>query len=254
MSQAPLVQPPRIAVWLVDLFTPNGQAEAVPGELLEEFSNLASKSALASARRWYWRQSAKTIIVFIGAGFRKSPWLMIGTVLGGSLLLDFSTSNLQKAIVAVILFRSHHVTPYYDSNEVAAHFFWLRIGVLIGSLLEALIIGSIVAVATKGREMVSTIALSFIWVVMGAALFWLPVAMHGPVDPALFPAIMVQQLSASCMIVIGGVIVREIRSAMSRRPSATRKARADFKAFDKLMKRRRGQPPRQGDEIHGSRE
>jgi hypothetical protein len=29
----------------------------------------------------------------------------------------------------------------------------------------------------------------------------------------------------------------------------SRKARADFKAFDKLMKRRRGQPPREGDEI-----
>jgi hypothetical protein len=30
---------------------------------------------------------------------------------------------------------------------------------------------------------------------------------------------------------------------------ATRKARADFKAFDKLMKRRRGQLPLEGDEI-----
>lgn len=30
---------------------------------------------------------------------------------------------------------------------------------------------------------------------------------------------------------------------------ASRKARADFKAFDKLMKRRRGQPPRSGDEA-----
>ena len=27
-----------------------------------------------------------------------------------------------------------------------------------------------------------------------------------------------------------------------------RKARADFKAFDKIMRRRRGKPPRQGDE------
>ena len=27
------------------------------------------------------------------------------------------------------------------------------------------------------------------------------------------------------------------------------KARADFKAFDKIMKRRGGKPPRQGDEI-----
>jgi hypothetical protein len=30
---------------------------------------------------------------------------------------------------------------------------------------------------------------------------------------------------------------------------ASRKARADFKAFDKLMKRRRGKPPRPGDEL-----
>jgi hypothetical protein len=30
---------------------------------------------------------------------------------------------------------------------------------------------------------------------------------------------------------------------------ANRKARADFQAFDKLMKRRRGQPPRPGDEL-----
>ena len=30
---------------------------------------------------------------------------------------------------------------------------------------------------------------------------------------------------------------------------ASRKARADFKAFDKLMKRRGGKPPRPGDEL-----
>jgi hypothetical protein len=30
---------------------------------------------------------------------------------------------------------------------------------------------------------------------------------------------------------------------------ATRKARANFQAFDKLMKRRRGKPPRPGDEL-----
>ncbi|MGD0696743.1 MAG: YlcI/YnfO family protein [Terriglobia bacterium] len=30
-----------------------------------------------------------------------------------------------------------------------------------------------------------------------------------------------------------------------------RRARANFKAFDKIMKRRRGQPPREGDEIPG---
>ena len=34
---------------------------------------------------------------------------------------------------------------------------------------------------------------------------------------------------------------------------ADRKASADFKAFDKLMKRRGGRPPRTGDEMPGSK-
>jgi hypothetical protein len=34
---------------------------------------------------------------------------------------------------------------------------------------------------------------------------------------------------------------------------ADRQASADFKAFDKLMKRRGGKPPRAGDEMPGSR-
>jgi hypothetical protein len=34
---------------------------------------------------------------------------------------------------------------------------------------------------------------------------------------------------------------------------ADRKARADFKTFDKLMKRRGGKPPRVGDEMPGSK-
>src|SRR5271154_3708272 len=32
---------------------------------------------------------------------------------------------------------------------------------------------------------------------------------------------------------------------------ASRKARADYKAFDKIMKRRGGEPPRAGDEMPG---
>ena len=35
---------------------------------------------------------------------------------------------------------------------------------------------------------------------------------------------------------------------------AERKARADFKAFDRLMRRKGGQPPRAGDEVVPSRD
>jgi len=49
MTQASF-QPPRGAVWLIELFTPYEQAESIPGDLLEEFSDLASKSGVAYAR------------------------------------------------------------------------------------------------------------------------------------------------------------------------------------------------------------
>jgi hypothetical protein len=75
MTKPSFVQPPRFAVWLVNLFTPYEQAESIPGDLLEEFSELALKSDGAFARRWYWRQSVKTIGHLIGCGFRSVPWL-----------------------------------------------------------------------------------------------------------------------------------------------------------------------------------
>lgn len=222
MSQAHFARPPRVIPWFVDLFISNAQAEAIRGELVEKFSDLASKSGVACAHRWYWKQSAKTIMGFIGTGVREAPWLMASTVLGGFLLLEFSTSNLQRAVVAVILLRSHHVTPYYASSGAVAHLSGLYNGVLIGRLLVALIVGCMVGVAAKGKEMAGTMVLGFVSFVMAATLFWISVAMHNGVDPALFPTIMVNEFSGSCMIVIGGVIVREIRSAFSRRPSASR--------------------------------
>src|SRR5204862_5771919 len=47
MTQASSVQPPRVAVWLLDLFTHYEQTESIPGDLLEEFSAVASRSGVA---------------------------------------------------------------------------------------------------------------------------------------------------------------------------------------------------------------
>jgi hypothetical protein len=65
-----LVQPPRLAVWLVNLFTRAEEAESILGDLLEEYFQLASKSGVALARSWYWRQTVKTIAQLAGTGFR----------------------------------------------------------------------------------------------------------------------------------------------------------------------------------------
>jgi hypothetical protein len=65
-----------------------GEAESIQDDLIEEFSLLASKSGVASARRWYWRQTMKTVPPLAGVGFRTAPWMTTAAVVGGFLLRE----------------------------------------------------------------------------------------------------------------------------------------------------------------------
>src|SRR5882724_6347978 len=97
-SQANLVQPPRIATALVNLFTPSGGGESILGDLLEEFSQLSSKSGVVVARRWYWRQTVKTIAHLFFTGFRVAPWSTTAVVVAGFLLFRFASGLPERAI------------------------------------------------------------------------------------------------------------------------------------------------------------
>ena len=44
-------------------------------------------------------------------------------------------------------------------------------------------------------------------------------------------------------------VAEKVSALQTARYFADRKARANFKAFDKIMKRRSGRPPRPGDEL-----
>lgn len=214
MPRASLVRPPFLAAWLIDLLTPYEQAETIPGDLLEEFSDLVSKSGVAIARRWYWRQSMKTIGHLIAAGFRSAPWSVVATVLGGYLLLAFSASWPEDAIVGVIHFRRHHVTPYYPNLQ--AYVFWLNISIFLGRLLLSLFVGCMVATAAKGREMVATTALGLTCTALSLRAVLVLVTRHWPEQAFLLP-ILVDQFGSSTLIVMGGVIVRQSRLGISRR-------------------------------------
>ena len=48
---------------------------------------------------------------------------------------------------------------------------------------------------------------------------------------------------------VATAVAEKVSALETARYFTDRKARADFKAFDKIMKRRGGAPPRQGDEI-----
>jgi hypothetical protein len=48
---------------------------------------------------------------------------------------------------------------------------------------------------------------------------------------------------------VATAVAEKVSALQTARFFEDRKARADFKAFDKIMRRRRGKPPREGDEM-----
>jgi hypothetical protein len=219
--QTSAVRPPLIAAWLVDLVAPREQTESILGDLLEEFSDLAAKSGLDSARRWYWQQSVKTIAHLAGAGLRTAPWTIAGAVVIGFLLLRFGSGLPEQVIVGVLHLRRHHVTPYYTWPQAQTYLLWLNSGIWIGHLLLSLFIGCFVAVIARGGEMVAATALGLLCGAMNGVGFLVLVARHSP-ENAYLAAFLVHQFASLIMIAIGGVIVRESRSALARRTARAR--------------------------------
>ena len=198
---AELVQPPRIATWLVGLFISAGEDESVLGDLLEEFSQLASKSGVACARRWYWRQSLKTVAHLMIAGFRRAPWSTTAAVVGGFLLHGW----LQRLPGAVLSKVTDRYLMFWSSHFQA--YLWVLDGMAIAHLLASLAVGCAVALAAKGRELFATITLALVLCGMiGAAWIW--IAMHGRMDVGWI----VWSCADSMVIVVGGVMVRMRRS------------------------------------------
>jgi hypothetical protein len=208
-SQAYFVQPPRIATWLVNLFTPAGDGESIRGDLLEEFSHLASKSGVAFARRWYWRQTVKTIAYLVGAGFRAAPWSTSTAVFGGFLLLPLAFRLQERATFAVL---ERYQVP---DHHFGAYAFFATDGLSIGQVIVSMIVGCIIALAAKGREMVATTMLGLVLCAMAGAAVPVLVARGQGFLLWTLP----WQFACWVAIVIGGAIVRTHRSASTTHPS-----------------------------------
>jgi len=208
MREENFVQPPRLAAWFIGLFTSDKEAEPIPGDLLEEFSHLAAESGVAFARRWYWRQTGKTIAHLFAAGFRTAPWSTAATLVAGfflhRLLQRLPGAVLSKATDRYLMFWSAHFQAYL----------WLLNGMGMAHLLMSLLVGCTVALAAKGREMVAAMTLALIFCPMtGAALVW--VAMHGHVEGEW----VIWSCADPVAIVVGGLIVRTRRSGAIHLPS-----------------------------------
>jgi hypothetical protein len=215
-SQTDSVQPPRIAVWLVSLFAPVGDVESIQGDLLEEFSQLASEKGIASARRWYWRQTIRTTAHLLGAGFRTAPSTISAVVTGGFLLRWFicwlSDPTINRAIDAALdRYRLYEHDPQ-------AYIFWLTSSMLVVRLIVNALIGILVAVVAKGREMTATMILGLIGVVLAFQAALLTVAKTGDFG-VLWT--LPHTFAFSITIAVAGATVRTYRSAATSRRAIT---------------------------------
>jgi hypothetical protein len=205
MTHASSVQPPRVAVWLLDLFTPHEQTESIPGDLLEEFSDVASKLGVAYACRWYWRQSVRTILHVVRCEFRIAPWSIAGAVVGGVLLVQLGHAFAEGGIRTGNEFLSHHV-------HRVTHFdlFLYNSGMYLWRLTVSMLIGCIIALACKSREILTTLTVSLVCGIQAVTGFW--TFLHGWSPP--LPIVLIVALHSFgglFAMVIGGGIVRKYR-------------------------------------------
>jgi hypothetical protein len=208
--QPHFAQPPRIAVWLLNLFALDKEAESILGDLLEEFSLLASQSGVASARRWYWRQTMRTVPQLAGVGFRTAPWMTTAAVAGGFLLRKLLGPLVAPPIFAVL--ERYQVFEHHFGT----YMFFASTGIDIGHLITFLFIGFAVALVSRQREMVATMALGVIFGAMAVVGSVYIVTRSGN-DASLWR--LTWFFADAFAIVVAGAVVRTHRLAVATRPS-----------------------------------
>lgn len=205
-SQMDFVQPSPIALGLVKLFAPAGDAESIVGDLLEEFSQLASQLGVLAARRWFWRQTVKTIPLLLVTGFRSAPWTITALVVGGFLLRWlfslWSNPAVNRAIEAAL--DRYHV---YE-RDPHTYIFWFTHAQLFERLIVNSLIGVVVALAARRREMTATVMLGLVGDVLAVQAVWMGVAKTG--DQGLLWTLP-WSFTFSLAVVVGGAIVRVCR-------------------------------------------
>ena len=245
MSRASVVQPPRIAVWLIELFASDAQIEPVQGDLLEDFSLIASRSGIPAARRWYWKQSLKTSLQLFRSGFRSAPGLIAVTTIGAYFFL-WATQWLPARLVIDVF---DHYPGFFD-----AHFYcWLlclHYGGPIVSWIVAILLGCLIGVVANGKEIVATatfgvfrivVAPIFTIALFGAYMALLPhnyrnsnlgyigvVVMRGVNFAEAYRQgygrmgflflYFIQPFASVLLPILGGVIVRRFRLTAAHRP------------------------------------
>lgn len=197
-----------MADWLLTLFASDEDAESITGDLLEEFSQLRMNADLAFARRWHWRQTAKTVSSLAAEGLRSAPWKIAAIAIGGFLLRWFvsrlTNPSVERAIGAVLERYGFH------DQDSQAYTFWLIHSMYVERFIMNMLVGGAVAGVAKGRELVGVFVLTALSDVLAVQSMVKAAARTGDRG---FLWTLPWSFAFSIAVIIGGVIVRRHRSA-----------------------------------------
>jgi hypothetical protein len=196
---------PRVAVLLLNLFAQGEEAASLLGDLSEESFEVEAKSGTAAARQWYWRQTLKTLAHLFACDFRNAPWSTSALVIGGFLLSRFASSVPGRILSAVT-----DKYLFYWSNHFHVYMFLATDGMLISHIIASAFVGSSIALAAKGKELLAPTVLALVFGAMG--LLASIVVMAKTAD-ASFLWIAAVQSADSFAMVAGAAIVRMRRNA-----------------------------------------
>lgn len=201
--------PPRGAAWLMRLFADPEEADVILGDLAEEFSLLAHDSGSVVARRWYWRQTLKSLPHLVFATFTAAPWLTLLAALAGFLLrrlLARLPGYATFALVDRFAIYQHHFGLYR---------FLVTTALDIEHVFTFVLIGGFVALLARKREMPPAILLALVWAAMAIVG-----SVFGAVKTDDYGVLLRLSwyFTDSLAVVLGALLVRNLRPNPTEQP------------------------------------
>lgn len=146
--------PPRLGLSLLKVLLSSDEYDAAVGDVIEEFTDRARVSGVTTARRWFWRQTWKTIGHFLLGQFRETPVVTAATIVAALLLL-YSKEPASLAVKVIL-------ANYHPYSYVSAPTFWFFFDIPIASFLTPLLICWLSLMVSKGREMAVMLTVSLL--------------------------------------------------------------------------------------------
>jgi len=150
MSNRQGFEPPAVASWVVALFAPIEQSEAMLGDLREEFQAIARADGERIASAWYYRQAAHTAVALAAAPFKSAA---VSTVARGfaGILLAWVMASVWN------LFEERFVSAVPVYHFVSAGTFWR-----IADALPWIAAGAIFVRRSRGQSLSAAVMTPFL--------------------------------------------------------------------------------------------